>query len=162
MIEAFARFNTRLGKTVDSLLSALGISMAAIVTLEVFCRYLLNHSLFWAEELARYILVWLTFLGATAAYRRKAHPGIEILSSKMGPRLHRANTIFVHCISLSLFLVMIYYGINFSYFVRLQITPALSLPKWIIFAIIPVSGLVFVCHCLLFLLQDLQGGARDR
>ncbi len=161
MMEAFIRFDSRLSRAVDVLLSALGITMASIVILEVIFRYLLNHSLFWAEELARYILVWLTFLGATAAYHRKAHPGIDILTSKLGPRLRRANTLLVHCISLCLFGVMIYYGIAFSYFVRLQITPALSLPKWIIFAVIPISGLLFVCHCLLFLMQDLKEGSRD-
>jgi TRAP-type C4-dicarboxylate transport system permease small subunit len=161
MLETFARFNAGLARAVDISLSALGITMAVIVTLEVFCRYLLNHSLFWAEELARYILVWLTFLGATAAYWRKAHPGIDILTAKMGPRLYRANAVLVHSLSLSLFLVMVYYGINFSYFVRLQITPALSLPKWIIFAIIPISGTIFVCHCFYFLLKELTGGDRD-
>ncbi len=161
-MEAFARFDALLARTVDCCLSALGISMAAIVALEVFCRYVLNHSLFWTEELARYILVWLTFLGATAAYRRKAHPGLDILTARMGPRLHRANTIFIHCICLCFFLVMISYGIDFSYFVRLQITPALYLPKWIIFAIIPVSGLLFVCHCLSFLFREIQGRQHDR
>jgi TRAP-type C4-dicarboxylate transport system permease small subunit len=161
MLETFARFNAGLARAVDMSLSALGITMAVIVALEVFCRYILNHSLFWAEELARYILVWLTFLGATAAYWRKAHPGIDILSAKMRPGLLRTNAVFVHCVSLCLFLVMVYYGIDFSYFVRLQITPALSLPKWIIFAIIPVSGLIFVCHCILFLFQELTGAHRD-
>jgi len=161
-MEVFARINAQLNRGVEYLLSALGISMAIIVATEVFCRYLLNHSLFWSEELARYILVWLTFLGATAAYWRKAHPGIDLLSSRMGPHLRRVNAIFVHLVSLCLFLVMIYHGAVFSYFVRLQITPALSLPKWLIFAVIPISGLLLACHCLFFLVRDVQGEDRDR
>ena len=161
-MEVFARINAGIIRGVEYLLSALGISMAVIVAAEVFCRYLLNHSLFWSEELARYILVWLTFLGSTAAYWRKAHPGIDLLSARMGPRLRRVNTIIVHLVSLSLFGVMIYYGTVFSYFVRLQITPALSLPKWIIFAIIPISGLLLACHCLFFLARELQGEGHDR
>ena len=161
-MEVFFRINARLNRGVEFLLSALGISMAVIVAAEVFCRYLLNHSLFWSEELARYILVWLTFLGATAAYWRKAHPGIDLLSSLMGPRLRRVNAIIVHLVSLCLFLVMIYHGAVFSSFVRLQITPALSLPKWIIFAIIPISGLLLACHCLFFLARDVLGEDRDR
>jgi TRAP-type C4-dicarboxylate transport system permease small subunit len=160
-MEVFARINAGINRGVEYLLSALGISMAIIVAAEVFCRYLLNHSLFWSEELARYILVWLTFLGATAAYWRKAHPGIDLLSSRLGPRLRRVNAIIVHLVSLCLFLVMIYHGAIFSCFVRLQITPALSLPKSIIFVIIPISGLLLACHCLFFLAQDVQGEDRD-
>ncbi len=160
-MEVFARFDALLARAVDYILSALGISMTVIVALEVYCRYILNHSLFWAEELARYILVWLTFLGATAAYRRKVHPGIDILTQRFGPRLYRTNAVLIHCISLGFFMVMIYYGTAFSYFVRLQITPALSLPKWIIFAIIPISGIIFTCHGLLFLIKELTGKNRD-
>jgi TRAP-type C4-dicarboxylate transport system permease small subunit len=159
MLEAFARLNTCLNRWVEYLLAALGIGMAIIVSAQVVSRYLLNHSLFWSEELARYILVWLTFLGASVAYYRKAHPGINLLSSRVGPHLRKINTIIVHVISLVLFMVMIYQGIAFSVFVRAQISPALSLPMWMIFAIIPISGLLFTCHCLYFLAVELR---RDR
>jgi TRAP-type C4-dicarboxylate transport system permease small subunit len=159
MLAAFARLNAALNRWVEHLLAALGMMMALIVAAQVVSRYLLNHSLFWSEELARYILVWLTFLGAAAAYYRKAHPGIDLLSSRMGPRLRRVNTIIVHLVSLGLFLVMIYHGTAFSAFVRAQISPALSLPMWAIFAVIPASGLLLTCHCLSFLARELR---RDR
>jgi TRAP-type C4-dicarboxylate transport system permease small subunit len=162
MLDAFARLNASLNRWVEYLLSALGILMAIIVAAQVVSRYLLNHSLFWSEELARYILVWLTFLGASAAYYRKAHPGIDLLSSRMGSRLRRVNAVLVHLVSLCLFLVMISHGIAFSSFVRTQISPALSLPMWVIFAIIPVSGLLLTCHCLYFLGRELRGRDRDR
>lgn len=161
MLAAFARLNATLGRTVETGLAVLGLTMAAVVTLEVFFRYYLNDSLFWAEELARYILVWLTFLGATSAYRRGAHPGLDLLTAKMGSRLHRANRILVHILCLGFFLVMIIFGVKFSYFVRLQITPALGLPKWIVFAVIPLSGLLFACHCLYFLAVELWGNGHD-
>jgi TRAP-type C4-dicarboxylate transport system permease small subunit len=159
MLADFARLNTALNRWVEYLLATLGMMMAMIVAAQVVSRYLLNHSLFWSEELARYILVWLTFLGASAAYYRKAHPGIDLLSSRMGPRLRRVNTIIVHLVSLGLFLVMIYHGTAFSAFVRAQTSPALSLPMWAIFAVIPASGLLLACHCLSFLARELR---RDR
>jgi TRAP-type C4-dicarboxylate transport system permease small subunit len=162
MLEVFTRLNASLNKWVEYLLSALGIVMAMTVSAQVVSRYLLNHSLFWSEELARYLLVWLTFLGASAAYYRKAHPGIDLLSSRMGPRLRRVNTIIIHLVSLGLFLVMIYHGTAFSAFVRAQISPALSLPMWVVFAIIPVSGLLLSCHCLYFLTREIQGSDHDR
>lgn len=135
--------------------------MAVIVAVQVFFRYVLNQSLFWSEELARFLLVWLTFLGASVAYFRKANPGVDVLYARMPPPLRRVFTVMIHLFSLGLFLVMVFYGYQFAYFVRLQISPALNLPKWIILSIIPVSGSILTVHGLAFLLDELKRGGSD-
>ena len=142
-------------------LFAIGITMAAVVAVQVFFRYVLNHSLFWSEELARYFLVWLTFLGATVAYRRKAHPGIDVLFSRMPPRFQKLSLFLVHTASIALFGVMIVYGFKFSHFIRMQISPALHLPKWIVFSIIPFSGIILLVHAVALMVRELKGAARD-
>ena len=134
----------------------MGIAMALIVALQVFCRYVLNHSLFWSEELARYLLVWLSFLGATVAYYRKLHPGIDFFILRLNLSLQRYLRIFVYLVSISLFVVMIYHGVSFAYFIKAQISPALAIPKWIIFAVIPISGSVFLIHCLAFIQAEFR------
>jgi TRAP-type C4-dicarboxylate transport system permease small subunit len=60
-----------------------------------------------------------------------------------------------------LFCIMIFYGFQFAYFVRLQISPALQLPKWIILSILPITGLIFLIHGLTFLVNELKRGNRD-
>lgn len=133
----------------------LGLLMTVIVILQVFSRYILNHSLFWSEELSRYLLVWLTFLGASVAYRRNMHPGVDFLYSRMPRELKRYSRILVHILSLVFFLVMVWYGCTFAYFVKAQTTPALSLPKWSIFAIIPISGMLLSLHATAKLCHEL-------
>ena len=135
--------------------------MAFIVALQVFFRYVLNQSLFWSEELARYLLVWLTFLGATAAYRRHAHPGVDFLYQYLPAAYQKILRMITHLASIGLFLVMTIYGYQFAYFVRLQISPALNLPKWIILGIIPVCGLIFLLHAIAFGLCALFGSDHD-
>ena len=127
----------------------------------VFSRYVLNEQAKWSEELARYLLVWLTFLGASVAYRRNMHPGIDIVYAQMPVPIQRMISIFIHFISTALFGVMICYGIQFSYFVRLQISPALNLPKWMVFSIIPLSGIIFMIHGITFLVDEIRGKDRD-
>ena len=136
----------------------LGATMAAVVAVQVFFRYVLNQSLFWSEELARFQLVWLTFLGAAVAYRRGAHPGIDALHARLPPAWRRATTVLVHGVSAALFAVMIVYGAQFAYFVRNQISPALGLPKWIVFAVIPVGGALLLVHAVAFLAAEVRGG----
>ncbi len=158
VLEKISRF---INYWVEYLLFGFGLSMALIVAVQVFCRYVLNQSLFWSEELARYLLVWLTFLGASVAYYRKAHPGIDVVSSQMPESVKKIAALCVHLVSMALFGIMIFHGFKFSYFVRLQITPALSIPKWIIFSIIPISGLILMLHGLVFLIDELQGNTHD-
>jgi len=156
------RLSKTLNATIEKSLFVIGFSMAAIVAVQVFFRYVLNHSLFWSEELARFLLIWLTFLGASVAYHRQSHPGIDTLFRLLPARLKKGAVICVHLASLTLFGVMIFHGCQFAYFVRLQISPALYLPKWIIFSIVPFSGGILMLHGLAFFVKDFKGDRRDR
>lgn len=147
---------------IEFVLFGLGAAMAVIVAVQVFSRYVLNHSLFWSEELARYILVWLTFLGASVAYRRNIHPAVDIFYAMLDAPKKKIATIFIHLVSIVFFGIMIIFGCQFASFVKLQISPALSLPKWTILSIIPLSGMVMMIHGLAFLLAEITGGRRDR
>ncbi len=149
-----------LNRWVEGALVLLGVTMSALVALQVFCRYALNHSLFWSEELARYLLVWLSFLGATVAYRRGAHPGIDVLPARLAPAARRAVLLAVHVAALALFAVMTVEGFRFAYFVRHQISPALHLPKWFPHLAVPVSGLLFAVHGVALLVRDVRKGGR--
>lgn len=154
------KLSRTVNRGIEFLLFALGLSMAVIVALQVFSRYVLNHSIFWSEELARYLLVWLTFLGSSTAYRRRVHPGIDLLYMRLSGGMRKIARVIVHLVSMALFGIMIYHGCMFAYFVRLQISPALYLPKWVIFSIIPVSGAVLMLHCLSFIAEDLRKGEK--
>lgn len=91
----------RLNQWVEYLLFTLGFSMTALVAVQVFCRYVLNESLFWSEELSRFFLVWLTFLGASCAYYHKVNPGVDFLYIKMSASLQKnlipGNPPGIHC-----------------------------------------------------------------
>ncbi|NNK56007.1 MAG: TRAP transporter small permease [Desulfofustis sp.] len=153
---AIEQLSSSCNRYAEYFLLLLGGSMTAIVIIQVFSRYALNHSLFWSEELARYLLVWLTFIGATVAYHRSMHPGVDVVFKRLQRKNRRRIRLLVHLISLVFFLILIWYGCNFAYFIRAQTTPALSLPKWLVFSIIPLSGLLFTLHCLAFLYRGSQ------
>ena len=72
------------------------LAIAAIVSASVFFRYVLNDSLSWSEELAKYAMLWLVFLGAPIALRLGVHPNIEILVSKFPRRITQAILTVMH------------------------------------------------------------------
>ncbi len=151
----------RLNRVVENALAAMGVAMALIVCAQVFYRYALNNSLFWSEEVARYLLVWLTFLGASSAYHRGVHPRIDTFAAMLPEKVRRAVRIGIHFVSLILFIMMVVFGIQFSYFIRLQISPALSLPKWIVTSVIPLSGLILFIHNLRLIIEEFRRGDDD-
>ena len=155
---AVERLSASCNRYAERTVFVIGLTMTIIVIVQVFSRYVLNHSLFWSEEMARYLLVWLTFLGASVAYYRGMHPGINLFQQRFSRHLKNRLRIIVHIFSLAFFAVMIWYGTEFAYFVRLQTTPALSLPKWLVFAVIPASGALLALHAIVFLLRDLRFG----
>jgi TRAP-type C4-dicarboxylate transport system permease small subunit len=148
------RFSRRTNAVVEQSLLGLGILMIGVVAAQVFFRYVLNHSLFWSEELARYILVWLTFLGASVAYRRGVHPRIDLFVSRFGTRGARAIHVGTHLVAMAFFSVLVIYGAQFAYFVRLQISPALQIPKWIVMLVLPISGMVMILHALAAIVSE--------
>jgi len=155
------KISLSINRGIEYLLFGLGLTMAVIVAVQVFSRYALNHSLFWSEELARFLLVWLTFLGASGSYYRGSHPGVDFLYAKMPLAWRKASSIAVHAAAILFFGVMIAYGCQFAWFVRLQISPALNLPKWIILTIIPISGTILMVHGITFFFKELSRSRRD-
>jgi TRAP-type C4-dicarboxylate transport system permease small subunit len=67
----------RIDLIITVLCSALMAGMFGVVIWAVFCRYVLNSSLMWGEELARYLSIWMIALGLGLAHRRGAHVAVN-------------------------------------------------------------------------------------
>ena len=156
-----ANISRQINRLAEWSLAGIGLAMVVVVAAQVFCRYVLNHSLFWSEELARYLLVWLTFLGATVAYHRRVHPSIDMLQARVGPGVARAMTIAGHLTALFFFGVLTIYGLQFAHFVRAQISPALQIPKWTVMLVLPLSGTILCLHTWVFLIEAVTGRSLD-
>lgn len=63
-------------------------TMTVIILLQVFYRYVLNAPLSWTEEVARFMMVWMTFLIAPIAYRKGWNVAIDMFSAMLKGRAH--------------------------------------------------------------------------
>lgn len=66
-----------------------------VVGAQIFARYVLNHSLFWSEELARYLFIYLVFLGAAIALRRDGHIQVSFFVDRLPPGARRVAAVAV-------------------------------------------------------------------
>lgn len=143
----------------EQVLIALLLSgMVFVVSLQVFSRYALAHSLSWSEECARYTLVWITFLGAAVGVKRKVHIGIDYFVSKLPKKFQQKIAL------LNIFLTALFSGIvlkeGFS-FVRQtlelgQRSPAMNVPMAVVYSVIPFSGVLMIFHLVEAFHQRLQ------
>src|SRR3954451_362232 len=88
-------------------------SLAFIVFLQFFTRYLLNDSLAWTEEIARYGLMWVVFIGGAMVTRRNSHIAVELLANVMQPGpLRSALLVMVDLIKLAFIGLLAYVSIT--------------------------------------------------
>ena len=82
--------------------------MTGMILIQVFFRYFLNHSLPWPEELAKFTMVWMTFLVAPYAYRKGLNVNMELFVSKIPKRIRGMLEILLHIFVI----LMAYYLLN--------------------------------------------------
>ncbi|WP_191601809.1 TRAP transporter small permease [Marinomonas algicola] len=133
-------------------LSAVAI-MTLVILVQVFFRYVLNNSFPWSEELARYLMVWMTFLTLPVVSRLGQHAALEII---LGSLPHKLNTI-LQLILYGLIGIVLFIAFDKSYDFAAKGTRMLatSLPvtKAWSYAAMPVGfGVMMLVYLELFLL----------
>ena len=87
-------------KLLEFLVVGCMIAMVIMVFGNVVLRYGFNSGITISEELSRWLLVWLTFLGAIVAVREHAHLGVDTLVRKLSPAGKRICFIVNYCLML--------------------------------------------------------------
>jgi TRAP-type C4-dicarboxylate transport system permease small subunit len=130
----------------DWLVFVLFWSLAFIVFLQFFTRYVLNDSLAWTEEIARYALMWVVFIGGAMVTRRNTHITVELLANVMKPGPLRASLLaFVDFVKLAF--------IGLLAFVSVTITERMAVQRMTVFDLSMswvYGGVAFGCFLMLF------------
>jgi TRAP-type C4-dicarboxylate transport system permease small subunit len=145
-MRTFERIFVALNKWVVVLLLA---AMSTIVFANVSLRYLSNFSITWAEEVARYLMIWMTFLGAGLSLRIGGHVAITNLHDFLGIRLQRALRALIGVLLICFFVAMMWIGYEYMTRMGRQLTPATRIPFSYIYAAMPIGFVLMIVHLLL-------------
>lgn len=137
-------------------------AMSGIVFANVSLRYTTNFSIVWAEEVARYLMVWMTFLGAGLALRTGGLVAITNLHDAMPDRPQRALRAIIVLGLLIFFAVMIWVGYSYALRMRFQMTPATRIPFSAIYAAMPIGFALMTVHLLLIARRFIGDNSFDR
>jgi len=87
----------------DWIVLAVFWALAVVVFYQVFTRYALNDAAGWTEEIARYLLVAVTFLGGAMAVRRNTHIQVDFVYRFLPPAAGRIMATFVDAVRVAFF-----------------------------------------------------------
>lgn len=134
-------------------------SMSVIIFTNVVMRYVTHDSLEWGEEVARYMMIWLTFLGAGSVLRLGGHIAVENLQDALPRPLAIAMRAVVACLLMGFFVFMAVYGWMYMERAKYQTTPVTQIPFSYIYAAMTVGGILLIIH-FLFILRGYVIGRR--
>lgn len=121
------------------------------VLLGVFTRKILGDQIRWTEELARFLLVWIAFLGGAIAYLDDKHLGVDLLVDRFDPSARRLARIITHGLVFAFALFVMGIGgtqLVIDRFDSGQVLSALQINKAWFYLAVPVSGFVISLFAL--------------
>ena len=136
-----------------SVVIALGATLVVVVAGEVFFRYVLQHSLFFANELARFLFVWASFLGASLAMRRGQHVALELNIFARAPRLR----LFALGLVMIFLLIFLFTSVELLPVVWARYTTTLGIRVFWAFLALPVGSLLMALQLLPFIMRAYRG-----
>jgi TRAP-type transport system small permease protein len=143
-----SRYLDKLFKGIDYLLGIMLGLMIIFVFLNVVLRTVFNSGLTWSEEIARYLFIYITFIGAIGAMRANAHLGMDSVVRNLPKSAKRVIYVIAQGIIISI-MAMLTHG---AYTMTVQSiearAAATGIPLSIIYGIGMVTGICIVIICI--------------
>ncbi|MDD5765180.1 MAG: TRAP transporter small permease [Candidatus Marinimicrobia bacterium] len=148
-----------LNKVLEITLIVLMAASVVNVLWQVLTRFIMKNPSSYTEELARYLLIWVGLLGAGYAYGKKMHLAIDIVLLKLTGVWRQIVEIVIQ-VAVFCFasFVMVIGGVRLvSITLTLnQISAALRVPLGYVYSVLPLSGLIIMYFCVIFIRDSIR------
>lgn len=158
MYEFLVKTKSVMNKVLAALCTILLVFMTFLVIWQVFTRYVLNDPASFTEELVRYSLIWTGFIGAAYAFSSREHMALTFLRDKLEPNKKRLVTIGVDALILIFaFAILFVGGAKLAFAASMEYSALLGVPRSLVYAMAPVSGLFIVIIQIINIYEDYTG-----
>jgi TRAP-type C4-dicarboxylate transport system permease small subunit len=141
------RISQTVNALVERILFVIGAAICIILFAQVVFRYA-GASLGWSEEVSRHLLVAITFLGGTVAYKRASFIGLKGFGHRLGPTVQHAIVIGLQVMTLACFGLIAWFGAAYTAKAAEHTSSSLQIPMAVPFSVIPAAAVIFVLHVL--------------
>ncbi|MEX2368277.1 MAG: TRAP transporter small permease [Balneolaceae bacterium] len=150
-------------KTIDTLTRNTLVFLMGLLVIDVvwqvFSRYILNAPSTFTDELARFLLIWVSLLGAAYFSGKNMHIAINVLPDRLSPPNRKKLNILIRILIIAFVLCVLVIGggmLVYTTWEYRQITPTLQIPMALVYLIGPVSGLLIIYYKISDILNILQ------
>ena len=136
------------------------LGLVGSVLWQVISRSALGTPSSWTEEMARFLLIWISLLGAAYAFRSGMHLALDILQGKVsGVSAAWLKGFTLFCVLVFSAAVLLVGGgsLVFLTWELKQYSAVLGLPMAYVYSVIPVTG-VLICFYSFAAFKDEQIG----
>lgn len=135
-------------------------AMVFVCLLQVFCRYILNSSLSWPEELTIYLMAWMTFIGSAVAVKSSEHIAVDIVLIFLPPRIKNFCLIAIKIITLFIVLYLFKASFGLTAESMSMISDALGISMVWPRICMPLGAALMVLHLVNMTIEDIAKNHR--
>jgi TRAP-type C4-dicarboxylate transport system permease small subunit len=129
--------------------------LAVVVFLQFFTRYVLNDSLAWTEEIARYVLILVTFLGAVTVARKGTHIFLEFFYRFLPLRLGKWLAVAMEALSFAFFGYMAFMAVELALKTKTKMASA-EIPKSLVYWAVAIGLAATAAYSLHWLVRKIR------
>jgi len=151
----------RIERGLDAIIQpAVFVCMAAligVITLQIISRVLFT-AVGWTEEVARFLLVWMTFLAGTLAFQRGRHIAVTFAVDALPLAARRIVRLAALAVVLALLIALMVIGYRYMQVQSFQKSASLRISMTYIYAVMPVCAAIMAWYTLVDMLETLIHG----
>ena len=148
-----------LARLEESILIVLFLAAFAVLVGQILSRHFFPYPLAWSEEAARFLFLWIVFLGAAYLVRLNGHIAITLLTARFPHGLRRLVYLAMQALVLGFALIVCWHGIDVAWKVRKLPTIAMGISSTWEYAAVPVSTGLIALRTVVNMVTALRNGA---
>ncbi|MGP8289264.1 TRAP transporter small permease [Vreelandella zhanjiangensis] len=126
--------------------------LIGVITLQIVSRVLFT-AVGWTEEVARFLLIWVTFLAGTLAFQRGHHIAVTFAVDALPTRLRQVARILAVVAVIAFMITLVVIGYRYMQVQSFQKSASLRVPMSYVYAVMPISAAIMAWYALVDLLE---------
>lgn len=157
MSKLLAKINMVLEK-IEEVILCVGVSMLAIILIVNVIARKAGTSIYFIDEIAMFLVIWITFIGLSYAARKGRHIRMAAIFDLSPTRVQKIMIFVISTISAVVMFYLTYISVNYVYttYRWQQVAPALRMPYWIGIAIVPVGFFLAGIHYVRTIVKNIK------
>jgi TRAP-type C4-dicarboxylate transport system permease small subunit len=148
MLQTYERLLDGISVTVKWVMLAMASVIFVVICATVFTRYVLNLVPSWSEEVPRYMLVWITYLGAALCVRYQEHISLDIFFKLLPVRARKIGLLVLNLMVGMVGVIMVVYGLGLVRQFGDDLMESIPVTNFWLYLSMPTSGVLIILYVI--------------